>query len=244
MQYCREMGKQSLNNFTQLKSGFIANLVVAASVAAYGSVLGLLAAKKGLSWTELLVMNLSIFAGSAQFVMVDMWLPPLPSVEITLAVMVINMRYLLIGASLNPLFVGTSLGHKMAFMHLVADENWAMTMARFHREEITTYFLLGGGICVQSAWCAGTIAGHRLGAVIANPEKFGLDFAFVAVFTALVFSFWRGKKDLLPWLITALLAVITEKLIPGKWYILAGGVGGALMTALLPESVEKEENSA
>ena len=244
MQYCREMGKQSLNNFTQLKSGFIANLVVAASVAAYGSVLGLLAAKKGLSWTELLVMNLSIFAGSAQFVMVDMWLPPLPIVEITLAVMVINMRYLLIGASLNPLFVGTSLGHKMAFMHLVADENWAMTMARFHREEITTYFLLGGGICVQSAWCAGTIAGHRLGAVIANPEKFGLDFAFVAVFTALVFSFWRGKKDLLPWLITALLAVITEKLIPGKWYILAGGVGGALMTALLPESVEKEENSA
>ncbi len=238
------MEKQSLKKFAQLKSGFIANLVVAASVAAYGSVLGLLAAKKGLSWVELLIMNLSVFAGSAQFVMVDMWLPPLPIVEITLAVMVINMRYLLIGASLNPLFVGTSLRHKMVFMHLVADENWAMTMARFHREKITTYFLLGGGVCVQSAWCAGTMAGHRLGAVIANPEKFGLDFAFVAVFTALVFSFWRGKRDLLPWLITALLAVITEKFIPGKWYILVGGVGGAFVTAFLPESVEKEKDSA
>jgi 4-azaleucine resistance transporter AzlC len=227
--------------FSQLKAGFQANLVVAASVAAYGSVLGLIAAKKGLSWFELLIMNLSVFAGSAQFVIVDMWLPPLPVVEITLAVMVINMRYLLIGASLHPLFVNTSLRRKALFMHLVADENWAMTMARFHREKIGPYFLLGGGLCVQAAWCAGTMAGHRLGAVISNPEQFGLDFAFVAVFTALVFSFWRGRQDLLPWLITALLAVVTEMFVPGKWYILAGGIGGAIATALLPQTKRKKE---
>lgn len=223
-------------NFSQFQAGFMANLVVAASVAAYGSVLGLLAAKKGLSWIELLVMNLSVFAGSSQFVMVDMWLPPLPVAEITLAVFVINMRYLLIGASLNPLFTGKSLRHKAVFMHLVADENWAMTMARFHKQKITTYFLLGGGVCVQSAWCAGTMAGHSLGAVISRPEQFGLDFAFVAVFTALVFSFWRGKQDLTPWIVTALIAVITEHCVPGKWYILTGGVCGAVTSALLTDT--------
>ena len=119
--------------FDDLRAGFNANLVVAASVGAYGSVLGLMAAQKGLTWYQLLIMNLSVFAGSAQFVMVDMWLPPLPVAEIILAVLVINMRYLLIGASLNPLFQSTSLRHKMGFMHLVADENWAMTMARFHK---------------------------------------------------------------------------------------------------------------
>lgn len=225
------------DNLNQLRRGFAANLVVAASVAAYGSVLGLIAAKKGLSWLELLVMNLTVFAGSSQFVMVDMWLPPLPIAEITLAVLVINMRYLLIGASLEPLFQEQTLQRKTLFMHLVADENWAMTMARFRKKERTTiWFLLGGGLCVQSAWCAGTMAGHRLGTVISNPEQFGLDFAFVAVFTALVFSFWRGRHDLLPWLVTAVLAFLAEKLIPGKWYILIGGVGGALLTALLPAS--------
>ena len=41
--------------------GAVANLPVALSVAAYGSVLGVLAAQKDLSWTELLLMNLSIF---------------------------------------------------------------------------------------------------------------------------------------------------------------------------------------
>ena len=50
--------------------GFVANVPVAASVAAYGSILGVLAAQKGLHWLELLVMNISVFAGSAQFVIV------------------------------------------------------------------------------------------------------------------------------------------------------------------------------
>jgi len=223
------------DRLSQLGAGFRANLVVAASVGAYGSVLGLMAAQKGLTWYQLLLMNLSVFAGSAQFVMVDMWVPPLPLFEMTLAVLVINMRYLLIGASLNPLFRGRSFFHKLLFMHLVADENWAMTMARFHRLRTTSYFLLGGGLCVLSAWCIGTLTGHRFGAVISNPETYGLDFAFVAVFTALVFSFWRGRQDLLPWGITVLLAVITEKIVPGKWYILAGGIGGALASAFLPD---------
>ncbi|MCG6931889.1 MAG: AzlC family ABC transporter permease [Desulfofustis sp.] len=217
-----------------LRAGFAANLVVSLSVGAYGSVLGLMAAQKGLTWYQLLVMNLSVFAGSAQFVMVDMWVPPLPVAEIVLAVLVINMRYLLIGASLNPLFQDTRLGHKFVFMHLVADENWAMTMARFHKAPTTTWFLLGGGLCVQSAWCLGTLSGHGLGAVIANPERYGLDFSFVAVFTALVFSFWKGRRDILPWLAAAVGAAIAETLLPGKWYIICGGIAGALTAAFAP----------
>jgi len=70
----------------QISGGIVANLPVAASVIAYGSVLGVLAAQKGAGWQQLLFMNLSIFAGSAQFVMVDMWNPPLPVVEIVVAV--------------------------------------------------------------------------------------------------------------------------------------------------------------
>ena len=224
-----------------LRAGFTANLVVSASVAAYGSVLGLMAAQKGLTWYQLLVMNLSVFAGSAQFVMVDMWLPPLPVAEIILAVLVINMRYLLIGASLNPLFRDTSLKHKFLFMHLVADENWAMTMARFYKGPTTTWFLLCGGLCVQAAWCFGTLLGHRLGAVITNPERYGLDFSFVAVFTALVFSFWKGRQDVLPWLVAAFVAAGSESLMPGKWYIVCGGVAGALVAALVtPKGTNNE----
>jgi len=216
----------------QMRKGAMANLPVGASVAAYGSVLGMLASQKGLTWIELLVMNLSVFAGSAQFVMVEMWAPPLPIIEITLAVLVINLRYLLIGASLNPVFKGKSLFQKAGIMHFVADENWAVTMAAHRREGTTTGFLLGGGLFLCFIWSMGTLLGHRLGAVITNPELFALDFAFVAVFTALTVSMWRGKSDVVPWASAAAIAIAAEKLLPGKWYILLGGVGGALVPAV------------
>jgi predicted branched-subunit amino acid permease len=215
----------------EMRKGAMANLPVGASVAAYGSVLGMLAAQKGLSVLQLLAMNLSVFAGSAQFVMVDMWAPPLPVVEMTLAVLVINMRYLLIGASLNPLFQGKSFVHKAGVMHLVADENWAVTMAAYRSGGATTGFLLGGGICLCSVWSMGTLLGHQLGALVTQPERFALDFAFVAVFTALAVSLWRGKSDIAPWATAAVLAVAAERWLPGKWYVVIGGIGGALIPA-------------
>ena len=215
--------------FQQIQKGAVANLPVAASVGAYGSVLGVLAAQKSITWLELLLMNLSVFAGSAQFVMVDMWAPQMPIFEMVLAVMIINLRYLLIGASLNPVFQGASLARKSLIMHLVADENWAVTMAEHRKGTATTGFLLGGGLCLISVWCFGTLFGHALGAIVKQPEVWALDFAFVAVFTALAVSLWRGRMDILPWAGAAILAVLAEKYLPGKWYIVIGGIGGALI---------------
>lgn len=224
-----------MDMFSQIKKGFSANLPVALSVAAYGSVLGVLTVQKSIGWFQLLMMNLTIFAGSSQFVMVDMWSSPVPVIEICTAVLIINLRYLLIGASLQPLFQYKSLKHKLTLMHLVADENWAVTMAAQRQGKASTWYLFGGGLCLLTAWCFGTLFGNRLGGFIQNPEAYALDFAFVAVFTALTVSLWRGKKDLLPWIAAAALAVVVEKTLPGKWYIIVGGIGGAVVSVLFPD---------
>jgi len=87
-------------------------------------------------------------------------------------------------------------------------------------------------LCLVAVWCCGTLLGHRVGASIGQPEVFALDFAFVAVFTSLTVSLWRGKKDILPWLVAACLSIGAHVLLPGKWFIVIGGVGGALIGAL------------
>ena len=216
----------------QLREGCLANLPLGVSVASYGSVMGVLAAQKHIDLITVLSMNVLIFAGAAQFVMVDMWLPPLPVIEITLAVLAINLRYLLIGASLRPVFAGSRLWQKLTVMHFVADENWAVTMKAHREGGSNIFFLLGGGICLGLFWSGGTAAGHLFGSVIRHPERYALDFAFVAVFTALTTSLWRGRRDWLPWLVAALLAIVSAKLLPGKYYIVIGGIGGALVNAL------------
>ncbi len=224
--------------------GAKANLPMAASAMAYGSVLGVLASQKGLSWFDMMYMNSAVFAGAAQFVMVDMWGGQLPIFEMTLAVLVINLRYLLIGASLEPVFNGHGLLHKVCMMHLVADENWAVTMREQRYGSATSWFLFGGGVFLYLAWSSGTLAGLLGGGFIDRPEDYALDFAFTAVFTALAVGLWQGKKDILPWVVSGGLALLAHYLLPGKWYIVIGGLGGAFAAMLGPveNTVEEEED--
>ena len=138
-------------------------------------VLGVLAYSKGVTFFELLLMDVVTFAGSAQFLMVELWKDPLPVTEMLFAVFAINLRYLLIGASLTPLFKGSSLFEKAALMHLVADENWAVTLSRLKKEKISPYFLFGGGICLVIFWLISTLAGHTFGFMISDPYSVALD---------------------------------------------------------------------
>lgn len=213
--------------------GFIANLPIGFSVFAYGSVLGMICTQKGVELYELMLMNLFIFAGSAQFVMVDMWSESLDILGIVIAALMINLRYFLVGASLNPLFTTSSKKEKFKYMHLVADENWAVTIDRMKNQEITPLFLFGGGVCLLFTWSLGTVLGYSLGSFISNPYMYGLDFAFVAIFTALTFNMYQGKQDLLPWFITALTAVVCEHFMDGKLYIVIGAIVGSLSAVLL-----------
>src|SRR3989339_364073 len=109
--------------------GMQANIPLAVSAMTYGGVFGVLSGNQGVSWAEMLAMDLLMFAGSAQLVMIEMWSSPIPVLAIGLAVLIVNMRYLLIGASLQPVFEGRPLWQKVLGMHLVADENWAVTIA-------------------------------------------------------------------------------------------------------------------
>ncbi len=221
--------------------GMRANIPLAISAMAYGGVFGVISGNQGVSWAEMMAMNFLLFAGSAQLVMIEMWQDPIPVFAIGLAVLVINMRYLLMGASLQPVFADRPLWKKALGMHLVADENWAVTIAAHRNGGTTPTFLVGGGILLLCTWSVATLSGNLLGGQIVSPEKWGLDFAFVAVFAALTMSLYQGKDELLPWVTAAVLAIIGEQLLPGKLYIALGGFGGGLAAMFLEMRKKTQE---
>ncbi|MBI9110583.1 AzlC family ABC transporter permease [Maridesulfovibrio ferrireducens] len=224
-------------------NGFIkgvrANIPLTPSVIAYSCVLGVLAAQKSIAWTYIMALNVFMFAGSAQFVMVDMWADPLPLTEMAIAATIVNMRYILIAASLKDLFAGQGLLRRMSIMHFVADENWAMTMVAARKGQADIFHLLGGGMFLMLVWSCGTMAGMSLGGIIPDPQVLALDFAFTAVFTALAVSLWQGRQDVLPWIVAITASVLTEHFVPGKWYILVGGISGAACAAFTAPQREK-----
>lgn len=206
---------------------------VAISIASYGVVWGVLAGQKGLGVLEVLLMSGLVFAGASQFVALDSWTPgSLPIVSIIVATAIVNLRMLLMSATLRPLVSGLSRPRALAAMFFVSDEQWAMTMAQVRRGEGTVAFLLGTGVLSWFSWVGSTLLGRVVGAFIDDPVKYGLDFAFTATFIALLLGMWKGRTDLVPWLVGALAALLTASMVEGKWYIIAGGIVGSLAGAL------------
>ena len=209
-------------------------LPVAISIASYGVVWGVLAGQAGLSPFEVLLMSGIVYAGSSQFVAVDMWTPAsLPIVSIIVATAIINLRMVLMSATLRPQFAGLPRWRALLAMFLVSDEVWAMTMAERARGGGGAAFMLGAGTLAWIAWVSSTLTGRMLGAIIDDPTAYGLDFAFTATFLALLLSMWKGRGDLVPWLAGGAIAIGVAAAVPGTWYIIAGGLGGSFIGALL-----------
>lgn len=220
----------------QFLAGARACVPVAISVAAYGMVWGVLARGAGLSPLQVVMMSGLVFAGSAQFVALDLWTTTpamLPIGPIILAAFIVNLRYLLLTATLRPLFPDSRLGWGALSMYLVTDENWAMTVAAMARGEGSVPFLMGGGALAFASWMSTNLVGYGLGSAIDDPARWGLDFAFTATFLALLLGMWRGRGDILPWCVAALVAIATSRGIGGSWHILTGGLAGSLAGAVL-----------
>ena len=207
---------------------------VALSVAAYGLVWGVLARQAGLSVVDVLLMSALVYSGTAQFVALDLWAPEaLPVGAIVLAATIVNLRLMLMTATLRPLAAHLPLWRAAFGMGLVADETWAMTMGEVAKGRGSFAYLMGSGVVCYLAWLLATLAGRLLGSAIDDPSRYGLDFAFTATFLALLFGMWKGKSDLVPWTAAALAAIAAAKLAPGNWHIIVGGLTGSLVGAII-----------
>lgn len=219
----------------QFFAGARACVPVAISVAAYGLVWGVLARGAGLSILEVILMSGLVFAGAAQFVALDLWTATpatLPIGALVLAAFIVNLRYLLLTATLRPLFPEGRLGRGAISMYLVTDENWAMTISAMSRGQGSVAFLLGGGVMAFISWMSTNLTGYMLGSAIDDPSRWGLDFAFTATFLALLLGMWKGRGDVVPWLVAALAAILTAQWIEGSWHILVGGLVGSFAGAV------------
>lgn len=195
-----------------------------------GLVFGAVAASKGLSSLEVLLMSALVFAGGSQFVAMDIWKHPASWGALAFSALLVNMRHVLMSASIGTKMPAFSGPAKCAAMLLLADEIWAMAELRAERTRLTPAWYAGLAIPFYCVWVLASFAGSIVGALLGDPNVVGLDFAFPAVFTVLVMGFWKGRETGAVLAASALAAVLAHQLLPGAWYIAAGAAAGVVAT--------------
>lgn len=195
---------------------------------AYGLVFGVLAGNAGLSPAEAVAMSGLVYSGAGQVAAMDLWATPPPLLTIWLTTALVSLRYLVLGAALQPWLGQVRPAQAYGTLALLADQTWALGLVEYRAGRRDAGFLLGGGLALLATWVTGTACGFLLGNLAPNPAAWSLDFAATAIFVALIAGIWRGRGDAIPWLAAALVAVATHEFVPGPWYVPLGAVAGVL----------------
>jgi len=204
------------------------SLPVQVAVVPFGLVCGVAAQAQGLSLAEATLMSGLVYAGSAQLLALSHWSSPAPVLAAALASFVVNLRLALMGPVLGPWLDRLRGWRLWISLFVMADQNWAMSVTQMQAGRWDAGFLFGSGALMWVFWVASTAAGHVLGATMRPPAGHPLFFAALAVFVAILVVMWRGRCDIVPWIVAAAISMLFARLLPAtSWYIVLGALAGS-----------------
>lgn len=156
--------------------------------------------------------------------------PIVMSVTTFAAAVLLNLRYLAIGVSVAPSLRG-SAARRLAEAQLVVDESWAVAQ---HDGRIDRDRLIGAGAVLALCWCLGTVAGVLGGSALGDPEDYGLDAMFPALFLALLVGQLTSRRARAAALAGGLIALALTPIAPPGLPIVAAAGGAALAMRVRP----------
>jgi len=195
---------------------------------------GALAVAKGLSPVEALTMSLVVFAGGAQFAAIEIWGARVPVFALVVSTLLINSRHILMGVSLRPKLDALTVPQRLLGCFMLADETWAVAERRAGGRSITPTYFLVMGVALWANWVVWSSVGAWLGPVLGDPKRFGADFAFTAIFIALIVSLSGGRRSGGVVVASAVTAALVHALIGSPWHVLSGALAGIVAAAVLP----------
>jgi 4-azaleucine resistance transporter AzlC len=183
---------------------------------------GVIARQAGLSVGEASATSIIVFAGAAQFAMVDLLRDGADGPVIVLTVLLINARHLLMATAIRPFMPTVPVPRRLGLAYILTDEAFAMGIGWFRRgHRDLTYYTVFAAV-LWCCWNAGTLLGAIFGADIQDPQRFGVDFAITASFVAIVALGIRHRAD-------AVVAIVAVLVAAGLR--LAGASAGAVVIA-------------
>src|SRR5579875_1475298 len=148
-----------------------------------GLVFGLLARQAGFSVTEAVLFSFLVNAASSQFAALGFISQGVVGFPILISTLLLNARQMLYGLSLGPYFRNTPTWRLLGAAWMLNDETFALKSTYLSQgKKASLSFYCGAGIVDLKIWTLSTLIGASCGTLISEPQKYGLDFAYIATF--------------------------------------------------------------
>lgn len=187
-----------MNNKGIIKRSFLAafpyTVPILAGFLFLGITYGIYMNVSGFSFLYPMLMSMTVFAGSAEFVTVSILLGGFEPLQAFLMILMINARHLFYGISLLEKYRGTGW-KKFYLIFGMCDESFSVNCsAEIPENADKGWFMFFVTLLNQTYWVTGATLGGIFGSFISfNTE--GLDFCMTAMFVVIFLENWLKEKS-------------------------------------------------
>ena len=215
-------------------------LPICAGFAFFGISYGVFMYTKGFSFLYPMIMSMTIFAGSMEFLTVNLLTTAFDPLAAFLLALMVNARHLFYGISMLDQYKGT--GKKKAYLIFgMCDESFSINCTANPPKEIDKgWFMFFVTLLNHIYWVVGATIGGLIGPFIHFNTQ-GLDFVMTALFIVIFLEQWFSKKGHLPSLIGVGLSIICLLIFGKDNFIIPAMVLIFLVLTLLRRPLEKKE---
>jgi 4-azaleucine resistance transporter AzlC len=241
-----------MNNLAKFLAGIRAQAPILLGIIPFGMIYGIGAMEAGLPPAVAIGMSVIVFAGSSQFIAVQLFASGTPGLIIVLTTFVVNLRHMLYSASVAPYVRHLPLPWKSLLTFGLTDEVYAVTISNYRQHDPATidqtnehWFFLGAGVTLWSSWNLGSIAGILLGESV--PASWSLEFALPLTFIALLIPTLEDRPTVIAGLVAGVMAVLASGLPYNLGLILAvltGIAAGLVAEQVRPAAAPSEGGAA
>ncbi len=170
----------------QIINGTQRALPIVLSYIPIGFTYGVVAKQSGLAAYNIILMSVMVFAGSSQFIAVEMLKGGVGAIAIIATVFVVNLRQMLMAASLSSRMSKWSRGQLAIFSAEITDETFAMNSGKAQELNDCKAEAFTLNAVSHLSWIVGSLLGVFASGLIPDIKLYGLDFALAGMFIGLI----------------------------------------------------------
>lgn len=222
-----------------LRAAFPHTIPVFTGYLVLGISYGVLITSKGFPFWMPILTSLTIFAGSMEFVLVNILLGAFDLLQAFMMTIMINARHLFYGISMLDQY--KSLGMKKLYLiYGLTDETFSIVCGMRPPEGVDrSWFMFFVTLLDHSYWMLGCTLGGIFGSILDFNTK-GLDFVMTAMFVVIFLEHWQKERKHLAAVLGVALPVVCLLIFGADSFMIPAMLAILLALTLLRKPLEKE----